>query len=102
MMGEQQLPPVPAIEDGEGGITTDVRGVFLYPGVGVHVHAQAEQDGAYRTSVLSIGGGMSRLDIFARRDQIERLHRLLGQHLEQLDAYEAALAAHRAEGGAPS
>lgn len=99
MTGTQNpaLPPLPDIEDGEGRLGSDVRGVFLYPDVGVRVHMQAAEDGAYRTSILSIGGGMNRLDVFAKRDQIERLHRLLGQHLEQLDAYESALYVQRLE-----
>lgn len=93
----EQHPPLPDIKDGTGHLGSDVRGVFLRSDVGVHVHAQTTEDGSYLTSVLTIGGGMSRLDIFARRDQMERLHRLLGEHLEQLDAYETALYTMRLE-----
>lgn len=98
-MDEQNpaLPPLPHIQDETGEIKFEVASVFLDPGVGVELTIQAQDDGSYRTSEFTIGRSMSRITIFGGRDQIERLHRLLGQHLEQLDAYETTLYAQRLE-----
>jgi hypothetical protein len=86
---------LPSITDGSGPLGHFAADVFLRPDVGLELHAQVEADGSYRTSVLTIGQCMTRFDIFAERDQMERLHRLIGQHLEQLADFAPRFSAKR-------
>jgi len=87
-------PPLPEIIDGEVGrrplsISSNVH---IQADVQIELGIQAEEGGSYRTSVITMRGADYPLcHLFAGRDQIERLRRLLGQHLEELDAYETAL-----------
>lgn len=89
----EQNPPPPQITDGTAPPTFFNFGVHLDPDTLIRAHFQVEDDGSYRTSVLQFGATIPRVDIFARRPEMERLHRLIGQHLGQLDEWERARAA---------
>lgn len=95
-MSELKLPLAPDIKDGEGILRSKTTDAFLRADVRIRVSAQVEEDGAYRTSVIEIGSRICLVEIFADRDQMERLHRLIGQHLQQLDQYETDLGIYHA------
>lgn len=88
-------PPRPHIQDGTEPPTEMTCGVHVRPDTLIDLSIQVETDGSYRTSVLQFGEIIPRVDIFAERDQMERLHRLIGQHLTQLDEYERLLGESR-------
>jgi hypothetical protein len=92
-------PPLPLITDGTGGLDSATSNLWLEPQVGLELDVQFKEDGSYRTSVLTFGRSLRRLDVFATRDQMERLYKLIGRHLEQLDDYEQARNTLRAEEG---
>lgn len=98
-MASEQHPPLPNIVDGTYDPTMTAN-AFLYSETRVELSVQVGEDGGYRTSILRLGGNMRRLDIFAEREGVERLHRLLGQHLEQLDMYDRLLGRPSSRGGA--